>query len=253
MGKSLFLTGAHGFVASHLLPRLIEAGYEVETDMRYLETNKWGTIIHLAATTHTRTEFDPDIYYNNFLLTHKVFNQNCRIIYASSCSARHNTNPYASSKIWAEFLGAKHGNALGFRFHNIYGEGNTKGIVWYLMGQPDGSKITIRGKELIRDYVYVGDVVDEILRCLQWNWRARKTYNPERFPVSDGNVLDIGTGVGTTTQELVELYQDLSGKRFDISFVSADNSDPKEMVSNNSIPHVDLKTGLLKLIKNEAI
>jgi nucleoside-diphosphate-sugar epimerase len=249
MSKSCFLTGSKGFVGSHLFPKLIEHGYEVETDMRYLETNKWDTVIHLAATTHTRTDFDPNIYYNNFLLTHKVFNQNCRIIYASSCSARHNTNPYASSKIWSEFLGEKHGNALGLRFFNLYGSSNRKGIVWYLMNQSNGAKITIRGGDLIRDYLRVEDCVDEIIRCLKWDWQTRKKYNPENFPLTDSNVIDVGTGTGTTTKQLVELYQELSGKRFDVTFVPADIGDPPEMVSNNAIPHVDLKTGLLKLIK----
>lgn len=279
MSKSLFLTGAKGFVGSHLLPRLIEEGYQVETDMRYLETNKWDTIVHLAATTHTRTEFDPNIYYNNFLLTHKIFNQNSRILYASSCSARHNTNPYASSKIWAEFLGEKHGDALGLRFHNIYGDGNSKGIVWFLQSQADGSKINIRGPELIRDYVHVSDVVNFILKQLG-GWvvdlgKIRKYIeeNPsdlknvkyyikshQEVPGASNKIdsfrsgiVDVGTGKATTTKELVELYQELSGKRFDVTFVPADIGDPKEMVSNKAVPHIDLKTGLLKLIKHESV
>jgi len=261
--NKIFVTGnGRGFLAGHLIPKLIEQGHKVEVDIRYLETQKYDVIIHLAATTHTRTEFDPNIYYNNFLLTHKVFNQNCRIIYASSCSARHNTNPYASSKIWSEFLGEKHGNALGLRFFNIYGSGNRKGIVKFLMDQEDGSKITIRGPELVRDYIEVEDVVREIIKNISPNKEiktGRFCKGPNCGPVMKPQlvpnigVIDVGTGIGTSTKSLVDLYMELSGKRFEIQTIPADPSEPKSMISNTIVPHISLKEGLLKLIKNETI
>lgn len=250
--SKIFLLGHKGFVGSHLLPKLQEANYEVVTDLRYW-SDRYDVIINMAAVTHLKNEFDPKLIESNIILPYHLFNRPEKILYASSCSARHNTNQYASSKIWSEFLGEKHGNALGLRFFNLYGSGNRKGIVWYLMNQPDGANIAIRGGDLIRDYLRVEDCVDEIMRCLKWDWQTRKKYNPETFPIADSNVLDVGTGTGTTTKELVELFQELSGKRFDVTFVPADIGDPKEMVSNNAIPHVDLKMGLLKLINHETV
>lgn len=250
--SKIFLLGHKGFVGSHLLPKLQEANYEVVTDLRYW-SDRHDVIINMAAVTHLRQEFDPKLIESNIILPYHLFNRPERIIYASSCSARHNTNPYASSKIWSEFLGDKHGNALGLRFFNLYGLGNSKGIVWHLMNQSDGAKITIRGGDLIRDYLHVEDCVDEIMRCLKWDWPTRKTYNPVSFPISGSNVLDVGTGIGTSTISLIALYQELSGKRFDITFVPADIGDPQEMISNNAIPHVDLKMGLLKLINHETV
>lgn len=236
MSNRLFVTGSQGFLGSHLLPKLIELGYEVVTDMRYLEMERWNCIIHLAATTHTRTEFDPNIYYNNFFLTHKVFNQPGRIIYASSCSARHNTTPYASSKLWSEFLGDKHGNALGLRFFNLYGPGNNKGIVKFLMDQPDGAKVTIRGENLIRDYLEVNDAANYVIYCLE---------------NGSTGIVDVGTGVGISTIDLVSLYSLLSGKIFEIETIPPDPSEPICMVSDNIVPHVSLGDGLKSLIANE--
>lgn len=235
--SKIFLLGHKGFVSSHLLPKLQEANYEVVTDLRYWN-DRYDVIINLAAVTHLRTEFDPKLIESNVILPYHLFNRPERIIYASSCSARHNSNPYASSKIWAEFLGEKHGNTLGLRFFNLYGSGNSKGIVWHLMNQPDYARLEIRGSQLIRDYLAVEDAVQYMIECLKGN---------------DTGVVDVGTGVGTSTKDLVYLYQDLSGKAFDIRFVLPDAGDPQEMVSTNSIPHTDLKTGLLKLINNEVI
>jgi len=262
MSKTIFLTGSRGFIGSHLLPKLIEYGYEVETNMRYLDTNKWDCVVHLAATTHTKTEFDPNIYYNNFFLTHKIFNQPSRVVFASSCSARYNTNPYASSKLWSEFLGNKHGNALGLRFFNVFGKNNNKGIVKYLCDQQDGSQITIRGENLIRDYIAVEDVVREVVRNIPPNKEIRvgvhckgPNCGPVQKPklVPNVGVIDVGTGVGTSTKSLVDLYMELSGKKFEIQTIPADPSEPKSMISNTIVPHISLKEGLLKLIKNETI
>lgn len=230
-----FLLGHKGFLGGHLLPKLQTLGHDVITDLRYWD-ERYELVINLAAKTHLRTEFDPQLIESNYILADKVFKRSERILYASSCSAKYNTNPYAASKIWAEYLGEKHGNAVGFRFYNIYGTGNNKGIVWYLMQQPDGAKITIRGEQLVRDYILVQDVVGEVIKHVE-----QETWGSE--------IIDVGTGVGTETIDLVNLYQRLSGKKFDISIQEAGSNEPLSMISNNVIPNaIDLETGLLKMI-----
>lgn len=235
--SKIFLLGHKGFVGSHLLQKLQEANYEVVTDLRYWN-DRYDVIINMAAVTHLKNEFDPKLIESNIILPYHLFNRPEKIVYASSCSARHNTNQYASSKIWSEFLGDKHGNALGLRFFNLYGSGNRKGIVWYLMNQPDGAKVTIRGPELLRDYLAVEDAVSLIIRILGQDHTG---------------ILDVGTGIGTKTIDLLSLYCNLSGKRFEVDTIPPDPSEPLEMVSENIVPHVDLKTGLLKLINNEIV
>lgn len=273
----IFLLGAFGFVGSHLSRKLHQLGHEVQTEMRYW-SDRYDVIINLAAVTHIRNEFDPKMIESNIILTNEVFKRPERIIQASSCSAAHFTNPYAWSKMWSEHLVMKHGNAIGLRFHNIYGSGGSRGIVWYLMQQPDGAKITIRGPELVRDYIFIDDVVDTII----WHLRpspgvfidldAVHANTPHGLKTDDviklameqniyfgeeqyvkglpkSFVFDVGTGIGTQTMDVVNLYQKLSGKTFDISIEEAGENEPKEMVSNRSVPNfITLEEGLNKMI-----
>lgn len=229
----IFLTGYKGFLGSHLLRKLIELEHDVEIDMRHLYTKKYDAAIHLAAKNSISPNFDPQLIESNIILTKEIFKVSTRIIYASSCVAAYPLNPYAHSKLYAEHLGSIHGNALGLRFHNIYGKGGSRGIVWYLMKQRDREVITVRGGNIIRDYIYVSDAVDEIIRKLSQQ---------------DVGVIDIGTGIGTSTINLIGLYQKLSGKRFTLDHVPAGKNEPVCMISNNPIMSLSLEQGLLKTI-----
>lgn len=249
----IFLTGHKGFIGSHLYKKLVELNHDVYTDMKYFDTFKWGCIIHLAATTTITTDFNPLIYENNIIFTKKILSTPYRTIYASSCSAKYNTNPYAASKIYNEWLGEKHGNAIGLRFHNVYGPNNNKGIIWFLMNQPDGAKITIRGAELIRDYISVEDVVKYICWCVENpiiknKNKCKPGYSCAPFTKNIG-IKDVGTGIGLQTMDVVNLYQRLSGKTFDISVIEAGDNEPKEMISSTPLPNaLTLEEGLTKLL-----
>lgn len=239
-----FITGAGGFIGSHVVKKLTEMGHEIVTDMRHLHTRKFDAVIHLAAKNNIKNEFDADLIESNIVLTREIFKTNCRIVYASSCVAEFPLNPYAYSKLYSEHLAAIHGNAIGLRFHNVYGPGNGKGIVWWLMQQPDGAKVTIRGANQIRDYIFISDVVNEIITYLKVTfenfWEGK--------PLT--GVVDIGTGVGTTTLELVQLYRKLSGKNFELEFAPAGANEPEKMVASSQPPNcISLETGLKKLIE----
>lgn len=251
--KEIFLTGANGFVGKHLLRRLIEMGYHVETDMRYLHTSKYDCVIHLAAKTDISCDFNPGLIESNIVLTKEIFKVNSRIIFGSSCSARHLSNPYAYTKRYGEHLCELHGDALALRFFNIYGPGASRGIVKFLMDTPDKSKITIRGPELLRSYIHVDDVVDYILEIV--------SQQPKYIPIGVGRgkkvfklntptgVTDVGPAIGHQTMDVVNLFQEISGKTFNISIVEAGENEPKEMVSSNHLMCMDLETGLKKTIK----
>lgn len=230
----IFFLGHTGFIGHHLWRILVDQRYEVVCDMRYFE-ERYDVIINLAAVTHTYNIFDPKLIESNIILADKVFKRPEKIIYASSCSAAHFTNPYAMSKQWNEYLGERHGNAIGLRFFNVYGPGNTKGIVKFLMDKKNGDDITIRGPEIERDYIHVDDVVEEIMLALQ--------LSPNR-----SKVFEVGTGIGTQTMDLVNLYMELSGKRFNISVVEAGEHEPNSMVAKQKTFCIPLREGLLKTI-----
>jgi len=228
----IFLTGSEGFIGSHLLPKLLSLGHKVVTDFKYFQSCHFDAIIHLSAVTNISKEFMPQMFEKNIVLTKEIFNKPCRIIYASSCSAEHLTNPYAYTKRYAEYLGSNHPNALGLRFFNVYGPGNNKGIVKFLMDQPDGAEINIRGPELVRDYISVFCVVEEIIKSL--------TYNP--------GVYDVGTTTGVKTIDVVNTYMNISGKKFAINFSEAEDNEPLEMISSRRVTNIELYDGLKAVI-----
>ena len=49
MGKKILITGAGGFIGSHLTERCVELGYEVRTFVRYNSKNNWGWLENSSA------------------------------------------------------------------------------------------------------------------------------------------------------------------------------------------------------------
>lgn len=232
----VFLTGSNGFIGSHLMAALKGDGFYVETDMRNFDKYAYHRVIHLAAKTTISAEFDADMFYSNIILAHKVMSTPHKLIYASSCSAAHLTNPYAYTKRFNEHLGSIHSHAIGLRFHNVYGPGNNKGVVKFLMEQKSGSVITVRGPKLIRDYIYIDDVVAWIMHLVV------EDYTP--------GLMDIGTGKGTRTIDLVDKYMRLTKKWFTINSAPHGINEPEEMVAYGAaFPYIDLEQGLKKTIE----
>lgn len=276
--SEIFLTGSKGFVGSHLLRRLIEMDYHVETDMRYLHTKKYDCVIHLAAKTDISCEFNPDLIESNIILTREIFKVNSRIIFGSSCSAEFLTNPYAYTKRYGEHLCQLHGNAVALRFFNIYGSGAGRGIVKFLMDQPNGAKITLRGIDQLRDYIHCDDVVDAIIAhinpqpiminmkalqdageklkyttkqmidfAMEMNIRWVDTYPPMEV-ITKSKIIEIGTGIATSTMDLCNLYMELSGKKFEISVADPFPSEPPVMFAKHKTICHSLDYGLRKTI-----
>ena len=108
----------------------------------------------------------------------------------------------------------------------------------YLIGKNDGEELLLRGPYLVRDYIHVEDVLASIIYFMLAS-------------DSSSRVIDIGSGVGTKTIELVDLYQKISGKKFNIKQVPAGDNEPLSMVSNNIVSRISLEQGLIKMVNNE--
>lgn len=204
---NILVTGSNGFIGSHLVSKLIELGHTV---------NDYGydTIIHLAAVTTLSTEFNAKLFDSNIVYANEIMKFKGRIIYASSTSAAELTNPYAYTKRYLEYLGSKHGNAVGLRFFNVYGNGNNKGIIKKAIECANsGDTIFVHGGEQVRDFIYIDDVVRLIIESLEW----------------DPGIYDIGTGVGTTIDDAISEVASVFNKtiytrHFDKSSVDMDFS-----------------------------
>ena len=142
-------------------------------------------------------------------------------------------SPYALHKLVGEqycklFSDLYDIETVSLRYFNVYGERQaTEGAYCLVMGVfakqlLNGEVMTINGDgEQIRDFTYVGDVVDANIKCAKYN----KKWN--------GNVFNVGACDGRSVNQVADL---LGGKRIhrdpviEPRITKADNSKIKEVL-----------------------
>lgn len=231
----IFLTGGNGFIGSHLRLKLTDIGHYVyEAGYSVLPNRDYDILIHLAATTTLSKEFSPALFHNNITYAENIFNSfKGKIIYASSTSAAELTNPYAYTKRYLEHLGEKHGNAVGLRFFNIYGNGNNKGIIKAAIDcARSGNTLPLYGGENIRDFIYIDDVVNWIYNNLD----------------HEPGIVDIGRGRGMTIREAVSKVAEATNKIIYTRTFPPSDVDMKVSIASPGIPGITLEEGLKKML-----
>jgi UDP-glucose 4-epimerase len=143
--------------------------------------------------------------------------------------------PYGTSKLcgeeylatWNRLYGAEH---VALRLGNVYGPRQMPhgeaGVVAIFMGLlRDGGTPTIFGEGLqTRDYVYVGDVVDAMLRALE----------------QDGGIYNVGTGVETSVVGLYDAIRAASGVDREPAFAPARLGELQRSVLDASLAEREL-------------
>jgi len=128
-------------------------------------------------------------------------------------------SPYGASKLAMEGYISAFGGSYGFRgaalrFSNVYGPRSLhKGSVVAMFFRQiiRGEDLTVFGDgEQVRDYVYVGDVVEGISQAMQ----AEAT-----------GVFQLGTGVPTTLNRLISEIREVVGERGDFKVNYIDRRD----------------------------
>ncbi|MDR3551210.1 MAG: SDR family oxidoreductase [Candidatus Babeliales bacterium] len=236
MKKTIFLTGSKGFIGSHLLPKLIELGYNV-TCAEHNEVpdyrDYFNYIIHLAAVTTTSDSFIPELFESNIIYAKQIMDVPTRIIYASSTSAAELSNPYAYTKRYIEHLGSTR-NSTGLRFFNVYGPGNNKGIVKKAIEcLKTGQKMQICGGEQIRDFIYIDDVCKSIISALD----------------SKEKIIEVGTGTGISIYEALATIVDVFGGKLNIDWLDTVKTDMVYSVASPGIHNcLSFEEGLKKML-----
>lgn len=163
----------------------------------------------------------------------------CRLVFASTGGvlygdfvtppnretfAKDPESPYAISKLSGEhylaYYGRVHGlDAVALRFGNVYGPRQDPhgeaGVVAIFCGRIlEGRPLTVFGAGTqTRDYVYVSDVVNAI-------WLAATSPLPARERL-DARAFNIGTGIGTSVNDLAAALLRVSGARVPIETAPA--------------------------------
>ena len=137
-------------------------------------------------------------------------------------------SPYGLSKLVGErYLRLLFpGKLVSLRLANVYGprqdpHGEAGVVAIFARKLLEGQPVTIFGDgEQVRDFVYVADVVQALLAAE----KLGKTYT-----------LNVGTGVGTSVNELVRKLEKVTGKKCEVEFVAERAGDLKRSVLDSSL------------------
>jgi len=228
-------------------------------DIRDLEAMKRyagdvDVIFHLAALTDVvESEVKKDEYWNvNVMGTENVLkiakDVDAKLIFTSSAAvygelnnvAREDLKPnpisfYGITKLECEKLCMRYYEEYGadivvLRLFNVFGERARGGVVKiFLERAKEGKPLIIYGDgEAVRDFIYVGDVVDALIKAAL----SEK---------ASGRILNIGSGKPTKVRELAEVVAKETGvkiiyeseRRGEIKFSLADISLAKKLLNWN--------------------
>jgi len=246
----IIVTGAQGFIGRHLVQALNKAGYEVfeadvndgdiEEESTWLRFPDAEVVIQLAG-----KSFVPDSWINPFSfikcnllgVVHALDyckKHHAKLIFLSSyiygdpetlpileTNYLKATNPYALSKKMAEEVCEFYHKCFGInvtilRPFNVYGPGQpTIFLVPSIINQViAGKEIKVKDLEPKRDYIYISDLVDAIIRAI--------------IPSKGFNILNIGSGKSYSVAELIRIIQEI--KNSELKVVSANERRTNEVM-----------------------
>ena len=231
----ILVTGASGFIGSHLVPRLAELGHsiniefgDVTDESTWFKVSKYQTLIHLAGKTYVPDSWENpfDYFKCNLLGTIAALNycreHNVNMIFISSYLYGNSTivpvnerceliatNPYALSKKMAEetcqfFSESYDMNVIVLRLFNVYGPGQSINfLIPSIINQINSNdSIHVDDLEPKRDYIYINDVVDAIIKSIN---------NKSGF-----NSFNIGSGVSYSVNELIQIIQEIKQTKYTV-------------------------------------
>ena len=239
----------------------------LEYDKLKNEMKNLDGVFHEAALTSVPESFTKTDEYNrvNIVGTENVFKianeLNFKVIYASSSSIYGNPkgipinetfdrkpiNPYGVTKLEDELLAEKYHNLgskiIGLRYFNVYGKCQNldyAGVITKFLDRLklNQSPIIFGDGKQVRDFIFVGDVAQANLKAFE-----SKT---------DFGFFNVGTGIGTTINQLVKLMIKMYGSNREPIYESLPDGDVEESQSDLSLiknkiswsPETNLENGL---------
>ena len=178
----IHVTGVRGFIGSHLGPVLASAGHELRSSLEECEA-----VVHLANIAHARASpaklqqvnVDGTVALAKRSLVARVR----RFVYISSVKAAQPVDAYGRAKLEAEQALAQIPGleVVVLRPPLVYGPGVKANFRALMSAISRGWPLPFAGIENRRSLVYVGNLCDALVHCLQAAQAAGRTYS-----VSDG-------------------------------------------------------------------
>lgn len=260
--KKILITGNSGYIGSHLsqilkrhndvilhgldrndpqIPLELQYKVDIATDVEWGINTEYDTVIHLAAEVAVgRSVLNPTPYFlSNTMGTLNVLKKikTRNFIFASTGSAAGLGSPYGISKRMAEDIVNQHctENDIAFtifRFYNVIGSDginptNPDGLMWNLMNATTSGVFNLFGTDYdtkdgtcVRDYTHVNEICHSVIKGIN---------------TSSNQIENLGHGVGTTVQEIVDIFKSVNNVEFDIVPMPRREGDlPISVLSNPS-------------------
>ncbi|CAM2879110.1 UDP-glucose 4-epimerase GalE [Paenibacillus sediminis] len=224
-------------------------------------------VIHFASSCLVgESVLQPLKYYENnvsattILLKVMLRQQIKKLIFSSTCatygipdtdilhegSPTNPVNPYGRSKLMVEqilsdcskaydlsFISLRYFNAAGAHSSGMIGECHEHethlipNVLLHLLGKQD--KVSIFGTDYdtpdgtcIRDYIHVNDLADAHIRALQ------RLLGGEKMTA----VYNLGTGSGFSVKEIIEMCEQITGKKANVVYAARRPGDPGRLVAS---------------------
>lgn len=248
------ISGKNGFIGGHLTVRLEQLGYKVEgiprellkkPDLlkRYFEEIEPDYIFHLAAYgNHSNQKDEQEIFETNVIGTYNMLEESKDINYKafvnfSTSSVNLSVQTlYSSTKRIGEIFAncyAKTKPIVSIRPYSVYGEGEADfRFIPTVFRSCLTQEQMILAPNAVHDWVYVGDLVNEVIKY------ADELRNA---------IGEFGTGIGTTNKRVVEIIEEITGKKANIKGnLQLRLFDNSNWISKSTGQTISLEEGLKK-------
>ena len=210
----ILVTGAKGFVGKNLIAQLKNLNeheiyeYDIDTSKEF--------VYHLAGV--NRPENEEEFMSGNFGFSSELLDilkekeNTCPVMLSSSTQAKLD-NPYGKSKKAGEKLFETYAKDTGspvyiYRFANLYGKWSRPNyntvVATFCYKIARGEEVTVNDPNVVIDFCYIDDVVNELLRCLSGNPTTSENFCvvPEVDSVSIGTLKDLVVSFKESRQNL---------------------------------------------------
>jgi UDP-glucose 4-epimerase len=279
----IVVTGSKGFIGSKLCKVLrslnhevieidLSLGHNVEDWNDFENLPKFDYLVHLAAKIFVPESFDkPRSFYQTNIIGTLNAIEACRVndaklIFFSSYAygapdylpidEQHpikSFNPYSRSKIMGEDICKSYFADFGvksivFRPFNIYGPNqDSKFLIPSIIEQALQGSITLKDNRPKRDYIYIDDIIDAVVKALD--------YEP-----NGSDVFNLASGKSFSVEEVVNYTKAIIGNEISVNYLNehrpnevldtiAEISKAKELL--NWEPKIKLESGIVRCIENK--
>jgi UDP-glucuronate 4-epimerase len=194
--------------------------YSLQNPYAYVDSNVTGFINILEGCRHHGVK---NLVYAS---TSSVYGLNTRMPLAENHSTEHPMTLYAATKKANEMMAHSYSHLFGIpttglRFFTVYGPWGRPDMALFLFTKAilNNEPVNVFNYgNMIRDFTYVDDIVDGIIRCLQQPATVNSSWNEQGVPDSGTSsapyrIFNIGNATQVKVSEYIDIIEEYLGKK----------------------------------------